>query len=293
MSREEWLKERKKGIGSSDAPALHHKSPYLTEYECYMDKVSPTLEEKTGYIMEKGNTYEPKIRALFETDWNLGHTVKTTFAPKNVSLPDFPFIKASLDGISACGKYIIEAKFVGKEVYDSGLVPDNYYIQIQHQLLASGAEEAYFACTTNGEEIRHIRILPDEKFMTFHLVKCQIFWERVMSKNPPPLSDNDFKEIKGHDILVAKYIACKREQNEVEERLNDLKEKIISILDHPKMFKGAFKIQKVVSRGNINYKEVLKEESIAEAIEENGIDLESFRAEDKVFYKISTGEKSN
>jgi putative phage-type endonuclease len=95
--RTEWLKKRKLSIGSSDAPAIHGKSPYLTELQLYNDKTSDVIDEKSSYVMEMGNRLEPEARKLFAAEYNLIHGRDETFSPKMLTHSECQFMTASLD----------------------------------------------------------------------------------------------------------------------------------------------------------------------------------------------------
>ena len=53
MSHEEWLQQRRKGIGGSDAGALCGVNPYASPVTVYLDK--------TGQIEEKEDTMQMRV----------------------------------------------------------------------------------------------------------------------------------------------------------------------------------------------------------------------------------------
>ena len=48
LTKEEWLKFRKKGIGGSDAAAVCGMNPYSSAMKVYYDKISDTVEEQSS-----------------------------------------------------------------------------------------------------------------------------------------------------------------------------------------------------------------------------------------------------
>ncbi len=45
LSREEWLKKRKCGIGGSDAGAVCGMNPYISPMDVFQDKLSSEIDE--------------------------------------------------------------------------------------------------------------------------------------------------------------------------------------------------------------------------------------------------------
>lgn len=285
--KEEWLKRRRMGIGSSDAASIHHKSPYMTELELYNEKTGLEIKEQKSFITERGHEYEPKARLLFEADWNSKRGAKESFSPRETTHSELNFLKANLDGISEDGKYFIEIKYVGKEVYESEIVPDHYWMQIQHQYLVTNAKEAYYVTTQDGLSIKTKFVPKDEVFLKEHMTKCAEFWNRVIMKKPPEPTEKDYVELLGQDDLIKTYEHLKNQLETIEVLVEKTKEKIISSLTHPRMKRNNFKIQKVNHSGSINYKELLNNEDLKEFLEENLIDIESYRSPEKSYYKIS------
>ena len=64
-SREQWLTERRKGIGGSDIATLLGVNPYQSEYELWLDKSGRAgPDEQTG-AMQRGVWLEPRLAAIF------------------------------------------------------------------------------------------------------------------------------------------------------------------------------------------------------------------------------------
>src|SRR5690625_7660159 len=65
MSREEWLRERKTGIGGSDAAAVLGFSPWVSPFELYIDKTSDHVEEIDNEAIHWGNVLEDVVAEEF------------------------------------------------------------------------------------------------------------------------------------------------------------------------------------------------------------------------------------
>ena len=97
--------------------------------------------------------------------------------PACVESEKHPFLCASLDGISTCGRYLLEVK-CGKASHKKALkneIHRHYLAQMQHQLLVTGAEKCYYY-SYDGEDGVCIEVLPDPDFANEYLPKAEAFW---------------------------------------------------------------------------------------------------------------------
>lgn len=188
---EAWHAWRQTGIGGSDARAVAGVDPWVTPYELWQRKLN--LIEGTFFnnAMRKGVELEPIARA--EAEWDLG----MTFTPMCAVHDDFPFIKASFDGLCLpdC-KDMIEVKCPGDKTHQEALdgrVPDYYMVQLWHQFLVNekGERNHYYSFNekTGGVVITVER---NEKQIKRLLDMELKFWELIQSENPPPLTDRDY-----------------------------------------------------------------------------------------------------
>lgn len=149
-SREEWLKERSKGIGGSDAAAVLGLHPYMTNVELW--EIKTGRKQKTDVSDEAAVLYgtkaEEHIRELVKLDHPdfdiFHHDFSTEFNKK------FTFIRGSFDGEI----YVHHTKIKGVlEIKTSNIqnsmmlkkwdnrIPQNYYIQVLHYMLVNEAFE--------------------------------------------------------------------------------------------------------------------------------------------------------
>lgn len=205
--REQWLRNRKKGIGASDAAAAVGLSPYKTNVELW--------EEKTGRRQAKdisadahvqyGKQAEKYIRGLFTLDYPQYQVDYDEFG-MIANNQDFPFAFATLDGdlteISTGRKGILEIKTV--EILRSGQwdewtdkIPQHYYCQCLHQLLATGYDfvilRAHIRYTDRkGSRCATIRDYPIERKdaesdINWLAPREKVLWECVEQDKRPAL----------------------------------------------------------------------------------------------------------
>ena len=149
MNHKEWLEQRKKGIGGSDAATIVGMNPYKTNIQLWEEKTDrrPEKDISGKKHVEYGTKAEEHLRVLFSLDfpqYEVGYNEYKLF--KN---PEYPFILATLDGwliektIPNPIYGVLEIKTTeimqgGQMMKWKGKIPDNYYIQCLHQLLATG-----------------------------------------------------------------------------------------------------------------------------------------------------------
>lgn len=65
LTREEWLAERRKGIGGSDAAAIIGMNHYVTPYMLWADKTGQLPEQEDNEAMRQGRDLEQYVADRF------------------------------------------------------------------------------------------------------------------------------------------------------------------------------------------------------------------------------------
>ena len=92
MTREEWLEERKKGIGGSDAATILGLNPYKTSIQLWEEKTGRKQAEDISdkpYV-QYGTKAEDHLRELFKLDfpqYEVSHQENTI-----IKHPEYPFL---------------------------------------------------------------------------------------------------------------------------------------------------------------------------------------------------------
>lgn len=206
MNRDEWLKERQKGIGGSDAATILGLNPYKSNVDLWEEKTGRKVAEDISdkpYV-QYGTKAEKYLRELFKLDfpkYEVIHQENTII--KNSMCP---FLFASLDGQlidTETGEMgILEIKTsdilrsMQKEKWKEQ-IPPNYYCQILHYLNVTGYSfailKAQLKYDYDGDiklETRHYTILKNEVEEDIKLlVEKEIeFWTKYVEKDvKPPL----------------------------------------------------------------------------------------------------------
>ena len=170
-NREEWLAARQiQGIGASEAAAIVGLSPWMSKNELWYIKTGKKIAKDLSgnAAVEQGIRMEGAIRTVFAArhpEFQVEH-----HAYDILYQTERPWLFATLDGEitesfadSSVKKYPLEIKTStprGKADWDKwsdGKIPDNYYIQILHQMLATGWDGAYLTAFLYGKEDITIR----------------------------------------------------------------------------------------------------------------------------------------
>ena len=203
-THDEWLEQRKNGIGGSDAGTVLGVNKYKSNVELWLEKTGQSEPEDISDkpAVKFGKFAEQHLRELFKQD----------FPDYQVDYHEFwmyqndkyPFIYATLDGELTApdgSKGILEIKTTtiqNKSQWDEweDKIPNSYYAQVLHQLVATGWSfavlKAYIRYYKDGElrvSIRHYRIdRKDKEAEMQYLIEHESkFWACVKSKTRPAL----------------------------------------------------------------------------------------------------------
>lgn len=278
-----WLKWRKSGIGGSDAPAIVGKSPYMTTYELYMDKINKGVKRDDSskeFIFQRGHDTEKKIRneILELTGKNM--------LPICIQHSEVDFLLGSLDGYdSSLG--ILEAKLVGKDVLKdikAGIIPAHHNIQMQHNMMvASDVDVTRYFAHDLGKQGVILEVKADKEYHKNLMELEARFWDRVKNKLPPELSDEDF--LIPNDVSDFKKIAkIKAKLDKYQAEFDALADKLKSAFNHPKVAFKNVKIITVNKSGSIDYAKIPELKKLESSY------LETFRKAGSTYKQIRIGE---
>ena len=207
--RETWLKARKDGIQASEAAAIFGLSPYMTAYDLYRLKRhgAPEKDLSDNDRVAYGKAAEEHIRALFALDYP---QYEITYRQFDIYRNDrIPFIGATLDGelfdtlnlrsgvleIKTC---LISSAILSQE-WQGDHIPDQYYVQIVHQLAATGFDFVKLAALLryeiDGEKFsriiyRHYERADLAADITYLIGQEEIFWQNTEAGIAPPVKIN-------------------------------------------------------------------------------------------------------
>lgn len=186
MITEEQRLARKSTLGGSDVAALYHASPWMTEYELWLDKtgrldrvVEPNSAIHWGNRLEGAILDEVEAR---HPDWILR---------RDVSLPASEYCAGNLDGLATHdGKAIVvEAKTARSgDAWQDG-VPEYYKYQVLHYCSIAQANHGLVAVLISGADYREFELHFSDMELHEHREKCQEWWQTHVVDDVAPIKE--------------------------------------------------------------------------------------------------------
>lgn len=155
---QEWLEYRKSKFNASETSALFGCG-FVSKFELAKIK----FENKEQYQSEKmkaGQQVEKLVRSIAQ-DIN-----GCKFTPCVCVWEEDERFSASLDGINDKGDVVLECKYSQYEkeyVGENSKPTEKYYLQVQHQLMVSGADMCLFIAMGDNGEYEYCYVYPDKK----------------------------------------------------------------------------------------------------------------------------------
>lgn len=264
----EWHEFRAAHFPASEAPKMMGKSQYGSRSAYLYERATGKITEPTEFqqkLFARGHAAEDAARPLAEVMLD-----DEVLYPVTITNDAYPRLSASLDGRTDDGKTIWEHKLWGDsdKLATSVMVGDihqQYHIQVQQQLMLSGAERCLFM-VSDGTDQRCVTtwIYPDLELQQQIVEGWSKFADELASYDPT--ASNEFKELE-------------KELAKVKDDQGLLKEKEESIVAAMKEIAGGQPVKGEIFQ--ITYSE--RKGSIAwnKAVEKFGLtdmyDFESFR----------------
>lgn len=209
MSRYEWLQERAKGIGGSDAGTILGLNKYRTAFELWLEKtgqVDPI--EIDNEAIYWGNEMENVVAKEFEK--RTGKKVRRTNFM--FSHPEHSFIKANVDRLIVGESAVLECKtasaYLAKE-WEGEEIPATYLVQLQHYLGVTGKEKGYIAVLIGGNRFIWKEVERDEELIKMIFDAEIHFWtHHVQQGHAPELDGSSAAE----QYLKEKYAQAEKDK---------------------------------------------------------------------------------
>lgn len=186
QDRDAWLKMRRMGIGGSDASIIAGMNRWKSPFQLWQEKtgqVEPEELDDNEYIYW-GRVLEQAVADRFSE-----LTGKQVHKQGMLQNKDYPWMLANVDRMIVGENAGLECKttnsFAGKQ-WDGDNLPDAYYLQCQHYMMATGMEKWYIACLIGGNHFVWKPIERNEEDIQalFNLEKE--FWEINVQKGVMP-----------------------------------------------------------------------------------------------------------
>lgn len=161
MTREEWLKERKNGIGGSDAGAICGLNPYRSPIAVYQDKTSTETDDTDSESMRQGRDFEDYVaRRFMEETGKKARRANVIYKSR-----EHPFLFANVDRMIIGENAGLECKTASAYSADRWKdrhIPESYELQCHHYMAVTGTDAWYIAVVILGKDFLWHRIERDE-----------------------------------------------------------------------------------------------------------------------------------
>ena len=185
MGHAEWLEERQKSIGGSDAPSIIGLNPWSSPYTVWADKLGKSPPKEDNEAMRLGRDLEDYVAKRFTEE--TGKKVRReNFLLTN---PQYPFAHANVDRMVVGEDAGLECKttsVLNLKNFKNGAFPDTYYVQCVHYLMVTGCQKWYLAVLVLGKEFKVFEIERDEDEIKALAESEEAFWKYVETETPPP-----------------------------------------------------------------------------------------------------------
>ena len=238
MSREDWLAQRRKTIGGSDAAAIVGLSRYSTPYTIFMDKTGRLPDKPDTEAMRLGRDLEDYVAKR----WQEATGKKVRRLQAMLYNPLYPFAHADVDrmviGEDAGLEYKTTSTLDVKQ-FNGVEFPEKYYAQCVHYLAVTGVKRWYLAVLVFGRGFFEFTLERDQLEIDALMTAETEFWtENVAKDNPPPPdgsqattdalqviyaeSQDEERDLFGRETMLDEYMQLKRQKRAIEDRLGEI-----------------------------------------------------------------------
>lgn len=237
VKRDQFLANRKKGIGGSDVAAILGFSPYKSPYQLWLDKTGRSEKSVQNESAHFGNLLEDVVAKEFsrrsgmkvqrvtqqlfleEHPWALGNIDRAVINPEisgNVRFKDGALTTDQLLECKTASEYM--SKLFGEEGSDQ--VPDYYLTQCLWYLMITGCQVIHLAVLIGGNKFRMYRIERDEELIQSIFNQVKAFWfNHVIADVPPDPTCFDDVLHRWSKHVVGKQVEATFEQIKLGEEL--------------------------------------------------------------------------
>lgn len=248
MSHDEWLKERQKSIGGSDAAGIVGLNPYSTPYSIWADKTGRLPAKEDNEAMRQGRDLEDYVAKRWEE--RTGKKVRRcNYIIKNT---DYPFAHANIDRDVVGENAGLECKttsVMNLKKFKNGSYPENYYCQAIHYLAVTGADRWYLGVLVLNQGFYDFVIERDEEEIKALMEAEKEFYGYVEKDIPPAFTglDPDSEALKviykesasnspvalfGRETDIETYMELKAQKKDIEKSIKYYEQVLQNDLQH-------------------------------------------------------------
>lgn len=193
--REEWLRYRESGIGSSEVGTILGLNPFETPYQLWRRKKGMDAPKEENFAMRAGHYLEDAV-SKFYADETGRQIIKRSAGEWLIIDNERPYLRVSPDRTmwltesrANDSKGILECKTTQREI-DADNVPAHWFVQLQYQLGVGRMKEGALAWLTMGRSFGYLNIAFDQECYDWITTEITEFWERYIAGDEEPNAYN-------------------------------------------------------------------------------------------------------
>ncbi|UNI72461.1 MAG: exonuclease [Chaetfec virus UA24_244] len=237
MSRDDWLLQRRKTIGGSDAAAVIGLSPWASPYTVWADKTGRLPDRPDNEAMRIGRDLEEYVARR----WCEFTGKKVRRSNQMIYNSLYPFAHADIDRLVVGESAGLECKTTSTldlKQFSGVEFPEKYYVQCVHYLAVTGLDRWYLAVLVFGRGFFTFTLERDQKEIDALMAAEREFMERVEKDDPPPPdgkgatteaiqtlyaeSRGEARDLFGREQVLGEYLALKRQSKAIAERMDEI-----------------------------------------------------------------------
>lgn len=243
---EHWLRERKQGVGGSDAAAAIGESRWTTAVTLFRRKLGLEDDPEETADMKWGKLIEPVLLQVYADETGLD-----VATPPGLFVHEkLPWMRTTLDGIivPTSTRRIIEAKNMrfGEHWGEPGTdeIPVEYFAQAHHNMAVMEATVCDVVVLIGKSDFRIYTVEYDPEIREALIERERVFWEYVQRRDPPPARSVEdmqklFPESRGITVIAddtdaAAYLKATELQQaiyELEVELDEAKQHLMASME--------------------------------------------------------------
>ena len=212
MTHQEWLEDRRKGIGGSDVATVLGLNKYKSVYRLWLEKTGQvevtSAQSEAAYW---GNTLEEVVAEEFSK--RTGKKVRRRNRVFEHS--KYPFLRANIDRDIVGENAVLECKTANQYLaneWDEDEIPIQYICQVQHYMNVLNLDYVYFAVLIGGQKFIWKKMERDQELIDMITEKLVEFWTENVEKGIEPAIDG----LKAtSDFLTQRYLDTDDNQTEL------------------------------------------------------------------------------
>ena len=234
LSRADWLEQRGRGIGGSDAAAVCGANPWKTPFALWLEKTKRVAPDdlSDNDAVRFGTLLEEVVAKEFERRSGLKVQRRNSIFRSDEN----PFMLANIDRVIVGQNAGLECKTTNArnaEAWEGDSVPDHYLLQVQHYISVMGWDSCYIACLIGGQDYVWKEIKRNDALIDALVDAEKTFWNRNVLGDIAP-------DIKSDDDIARLYPEQRHpEMLEADENVIETARRIISLDEQMKRLKAS------------------------------------------------------